>query len=236
MRATAWYGAAAPVTDDVGVRLEDRDDLLRRRHGLAVEHPAASLVEHLRCELDVVLERVTQLAELGLFERLRRELLLEFLDGDLRRGDRVFCDLDEILVQRQALLGLGCMLDRHRAALGSLVMVGEFDRDVLAGLAEQPRQHTNAVDQQARIRGRVDRGFDDGRVAAQALAIFDPLLLRVVNEHSIHALQCLGPHALEIALQRRLAWRLVSKADKTERAVALRVGEMEREVFVAEPV
>src|SRR5262249_58001140 len=40
----------APVLpDDVGVRLEDRDDLLRCGHGFSFEHAAPGLIEHLVC-------------------------------------------------------------------------------------------------------------------------------------------------------------------------------------------
>lgn len=106
------------------------------------------------------------------------------------------------------------MLDLHRAALGSLVVVGEPERDILAGLAKQSDQDANAIDQQARVCRFMNRSFDDGRVASQALTIFDPLLLRVVNEPSVHAFERLGPHALEIALQRRLLRGLVGKPIK----------------------
>jgi hypothetical protein len=37
---------AAALHDDVGVRLEDRDDLLAGGHGLAAEHAPPRLVEH----------------------------------------------------------------------------------------------------------------------------------------------------------------------------------------------
>jgi len=38
------------LADDVRMRFEDRDDLLQRWHGLAVEHTTASLVIAAACE------------------------------------------------------------------------------------------------------------------------------------------------------------------------------------------
>lgn len=56
---------AAILADDVGVRLEDRDHLLGRRHGLMLEDAAACLIEDPIGELDVVLELGAELAKLG---------------------------------------------------------------------------------------------------------------------------------------------------------------------------
>ena len=67
----------------------------------------------------------------------------------------------------------------------------------------------------------MDGRLDDGRVAAQPLAIFDTVVLRVVDEGSIDALQGLGPDELDVALKSRLLRRLVREADQTERPVAL---------------
>src|SRR5687767_2912104 len=82
----------------------------------------------------------------------------------------------------------------------------------------------------------MDRCFDDGRVASKALPIFDAFCLCVLNERAVHALEGRGAYAFEIALERRLARRLVSESDQAERAVALRVDEVEREPLVAEPI
>lgn len=169
VRAAAFWREtimASAFPNLASVRLEDRNDLLRGRHGLAVEDAAASLIEHLVREHSEVVERVTERPELGLLECLRRVMILEFLDGEPRRLDRILRNLHEIAVQRHALLGLGGMQNGERSAFRSSVMIGVRECDVLARLAKVPRQYPNAVDQQARVGRLVDRGLDDGRVAA----------------------------------------------------------------------
>src|SRR5262249_49625618 len=88
----AVQGLAAILADDVSVRLEDRAHLLARRHALLLEDAAASLIEDLVGELDVVLELSAELAKLRLLERLGRIVLLEFLDGKVGGIDRILCD------------------------------------------------------------------------------------------------------------------------------------------------
>src|SRR4051812_28552080 len=134
------------------------------------------------------------------------------------------------------MFGLGRMLDRHLAALRTLEVITESQLDVLASSTKQPRQHANAIDKQGRVRRLMDRGFDDRRVAAQAPTVFDVFRLRVVNERAIDALEGLRAHALEIALERRLAGRLVGESDQAKCAIALRIDEMKREPVVAEPI
>src|SRR5262249_49716874 len=93
-----------------------------------------------------------------------------------------------------------------------------------------------AVDQQPRIRRMGNRSFDDGRVAAQASTVLDAQCLSVSDEHAIDVLERLRAHELDVALQRRpLRWFL-READQAERAIALRVSEMQRELLVAEPI
>ena len=94
-----------------------------------------------------MLERVAQSAEGGLLERLGRVVLLEFLDGEACGLDRVLGHLDEVAVERHALLGLGSVLDRERTPLRPAVVVGVRERDVAADVAKPSGQHTNAVDQ-----------------------------------------------------------------------------------------
>ena len=86
-------------------------------------------------ELDVVVQIGAKLVKLGLLERLGRKVLFEGLDGALRCIDRVLGDLHKIAVERQALFGLGSVLDRKCPALGTTQVVGELERDVLACLA-----------------------------------------------------------------------------------------------------
>ena len=184
----------------------------------------------------LTLELGAELAKLRLLERLGRIVLFELVDGEPGGVDRVLCDLYQVTVERHALLGLGSMLDCQRPALGTAEVVGEDERDVLAGLAQESRQHTHAVDQQARVGRLMDRGLDDGRVAAQTPTILDPLPLCGRNERTVDTLQRLRTYLLEVALQGRLLRWLVREPDETERAVALGVGQMERELLVAEPV
>jgi hypothetical protein len=143
---------------------------------------------------------MAQLMELGRVERFLRIRLRESLDGASRRLDGVLGHLHEISIEWHALLGLRGMLDRQRAALGPAQVVGEGEIDVPASCTQPTSEDANAVEQQARVGRLVDRRLDHRRVAAQTLALFDPLLLRVLNEHPVHALEGLGAHPLEVAL------------------------------------
>ena len=87
---------AAVLADDVGVRLEDRDDLLWGWNGFAFEDAASGLVEHLVRKSDEVLELGAKL-KLGLLECFGWIVFLEFLDGGSRRSDRVLSDLSRTL-------------------------------------------------------------------------------------------------------------------------------------------
>jgi hypothetical protein len=82
----------------------------------------------------------------------------------------------------------------------------------------------------------VDRGLDHSGIAAQAAPVFDLVLLCMRDEHPVDTLEGFGTYLLEVALQRRLLGRLVGESDETERAVNLGVGQVERELLVAEPV
>ena len=91
-------------------------------------------------------------------------------------------------------------------------------------------------EEQSRIRRLENRGLDDRRIAAEAPAILDPLLLRIVDEGSIDALERLGTHELDVALERGPLRRRVGHADQAERAVALRVDKVKCQAVVAEAV
>src|SRR5262245_2356089 len=101
------------------------------------------------------------------------------------------------------------MLNRDQAPLRSAMMIRVAERYVFACFTKQPGQNANAIDQQTRICGLVDRSFDDGRVTTQAPAIVDALRLGVADQRAIDALECLGAHELDVALERRLLWRLL---------------------------
>ena len=112
--------------------------------------------------------------KLGRVECLARIRLSEFLDGESGRLDDVLNHLHEVTVERHALLNLRGVLDREGSALSAAEMIGEGKRGVLANLTQQAGEDADAVEQQARVGRLVDRRFDHGRVAAQALAILDP--------------------------------------------------------------
>src|SRR6188474_1643598 len=82
----------------------------------------------------------------------------------------------------------------------------------------------------------MDRRLDDGRVATKAPTALDPCLLCGRDERTVNTLQRLRTDLLDVALQGRLLRGAVGEADEAERAIALRVGQVERELLVAEPV
>src|SRR6185436_8322955 len=135
------------LADDVGVRLEDGNNFVTGGQVWPSKARRRVCFGNLVSGLAKVLELGAEVVKLRLLERLEWKVLFEFFDGEPRRSDRVLCDLHKIAVERQALFGFGSVLDRERTALCTTQVVGELERDVLAGLPEEPSQDAHAVDQ-----------------------------------------------------------------------------------------
>ncbi|XXR69920.1 hypothetical protein WMF16_05765 [Sorangium sp. So ce388] len=143
-----------PVLDDhVDVRLEDRNDLLGRWHGLALEHAATRLVDHVTGSRDVVLHRLDEVVYLLLL-LLRRLPCTQLLQGGHRVKHslrRLLRHLDQIAVQWLAVLGRPRALDLQHASLGSPAVVLELALHPPARAAQQPYHDANAIIQQRRV-------------------------------------------------------------------------------------
>jgi hypothetical protein len=84
---------ASIFDDDVGVSLEDRDQLLVRWHGF-IEHDATmGLRHHPSSNRKVVLQQIEQPEDHRIRELLRRVFCGERRDDMLRRDQRLVCDL-----------------------------------------------------------------------------------------------------------------------------------------------
>jgi hypothetical protein len=136
---------ASILDDDVGVGLEDRDQLLVGRHGFTEDDTAMRLRHHTSSESNVVLQRLHQLDELGLRALLRWGLRRHRCGDALCRVHGLVRDLEQVPIQRHTILLGTCIQDREPSTLRKTLMACERSLDVLLCSGHEPRQNANRV-------------------------------------------------------------------------------------------
>ena len=164
-------GLPAVLDDDIGVRFEDRYDLLCGRDTLVLEHPAVGLSDHLAGQIDISFQLGAKANPLkachALCQRDRR--------GGISHG--FACQLEQISVGRRALsLFLGILHGQH-APLGATAMIGELDPDTALTHPIQDSGQPHTVEKKRGIGGRLDIALHHRAVDANLTALFNFLSL-----------------------------------------------------------
>src|SRR5271168_1754373 len=232
----------AILADDVGVRLEDRDDLLCGRHALSFDDPPTGLADHLLHERQVVVESIGNAhdAERLGGVQLRGDLwLAQQVANAAPSGMDLFSDGEQVAVSPLPVGRLLGVEDPHAPSLGTSRAIAEGHQrgsKKLARLAQQPCDDTHAVPQQLGVTRLMDVGVDHRAVHAHLAAGLHLGLLGSAEDDAMNGLQGLRPKGLEVRVERRLRRYLVEDPQAAEGTIAARIGEMKGQYAIAEAV
>src|SRR3954447_24242119 len=192
---------AAALDDDVGMGLEQADQLIAGGHRFAAEHPPLALRDH-------PLDQWLIVADLGPPEsdcRLRRP-------GKPRRsfaqiGQGRTGDLDQFTVERHPFRPSSRERDGLPPPLGRAAMIAPGAGDVAhprLGLLQQADHHPYGIPQQAAVTRLVHQRCCDRAVEAHDAAVLDLLLPGARQQRPIDRLPGLGSDRANRLVQHRL--------------------------------
>ena len=184
---------ASALDDDVGVRLEQADDLLVGGDRLAMKDATLGL-------RDDPLDQRTIVAELGLPRRggrrvrrspqLRRGLIGV---GQGRPGQR-----DQFPIMPDPFQSIAGVFDRARPLLRRAPMIAPLETtDQGVSRLQQPHQHMDRIPEKTAVAGVMHESGGDGAVEPHDLAGFDFLLTRAGKQSSIDRLPGLGTNGAD---------------------------------------
>src|SRR5436190_6226404 len=127
------------------------------------------------------------------------------------------------------------MQDPERPTLRTPMMVAERCVDVLLGLIHEPHQNAHRVHEQRRVSWLVDVRFHHGAVDADLVPVVDLIVDGVLDEDYVDPLERERFDLLDVSLEGLLVGYWAADIEAAERPVADGVGEVERELVVAEP-
>jgi len=157
----AEFGLPTALLDDVRVDLEDRDELLVRGYGLALENTTLGLIDDAQRQPHDPLQLGD---EPGLESFLFHCLDLPVLQSaheSRRVVQGLSRDHDEIAIERTPLFFLLGILKAQVSTVCSLRVAREADGENLAALLHEPGQDANAVAEQRRGNSRASVGVLD---------------------------------------------------------------------------
>ena len=180
---------AAAFDDDVGVRLEQADQLFAGRHRLAVQHPAFALVEHARDQRQIMVD-------LGA-PALGRDAgkLAQPLGGPLQRRPGGMNGSDQLAIEPAPVVFAATVLDLCGAALGHAPAIVPAHRRrprQCRRLAQQPRHQAHGIPQQRAVARLVHQRRGNGAVDPHHRALFQLGLSGAGNQRPIDRLPGLG--------------------------------------------
>jgi len=223
------------LLDDVGVGLEDGDELIGRGHAFAGEYPPFSLGDDLVSQLDVV----SQFLRHSLGHESAHEVQSlgahQWGIGSLGEAGRRTGDLQQIAVEPRTLLRARAA-DPDEPTLGASAVVREGEADQLLGLVQEADQDTDTIPQQRGVGGSMDVRLHAGAVHPDLATVLDSRAVGVSNQGLVDRLECLWPEPLDVALEGGPGRRLVVDAEPAKGLVAARVCQVEGEFLVAEAV
>lgn len=221
-------GLPAVLDDDVGVGLEDRDDLLGGRDFLPPQHPALGLVDHPTGEIDIALQLHTQRQAFNAGVVLGRRNRRYGISHALGR------QLEQIPVGRLTLRLLLGILHRQHPTLGAAAMIGKMHlHPALTQRLQQPSQHPHPVVEQGGVGRLMDVALHDRAVHANLPAFFDLLLACVNHQDPVDLLPGRGRDPFGVLRNGRFLEALVGNADAAEGAQRDGVGDVKGQQLVA---
>ena len=163
---------------------------------------------------------------------------LEPFDGGPGRGQGFARVLDQLDISAPAFILLAGVLDGDQASFGhpAVIMVPELAQAKIHDTLLQPAEHSHTIIQQARITGGVDVAFHHGTVNARHPALFDLLLLGIIEHCVVDHFQALIRQGFDVFVEYRLFEALVGDADAAKASDALAVDQMKSQVLVGQPV
>ena len=111
----------------------------------------------------------------------------------------------------------------------------KWDIEALARPVEDPRERLDTVQQQRVVRRVVDVGLRNRGVDPYLSSVLDPPGLGVQENHMIDLVPGRLRDPLDVLGQRRLPWDIERMSEPHETSIAEGVGQVERQVLVAEP-
>jgi hypothetical protein len=166
--------------DQVGMGFEDRKDLLFIRYLLSVKHAATCLINDSVPKITVMVDLLSK----GLDRNFRHHVdatdPFGFLEYLARGSNYLLRGSDEFAIFRN--LPLMPLFGRHsldllHSAPGAAISIGESlhaVRKQVVEISDQAGNDSHDVPQQGAIRWVVNVSFDNGRIDAQFLAVFQP--------------------------------------------------------------
>lgn len=192
------------LDDDVGVRLEDRNDLFRGRHLFSVDHPAPGLIHDLDRHVHVVVHVVEQ--------ALRSDAVV--LYQHRTRSDGIGRDLlaesDQLPVHLPLFLPIPEVPNLFHPSFGGTAMIDEttaVDQAKLFGADHQSRQYSNGIPEEARVGGMMDGVGHHGGIGARHSSFLDVFLRSIADDDPIDLLPRGGFDSTDVALQGCMAKR-----------------------------
>jgi len=177
-----------PALEEIGVGLEDREELLVHGHLVPLEHAAAGLRDDPVGQAREVLDLAARAGDEGGDQRRAGRGRPGRSDGGARRRHDPRGDGEEIAVLAPLLARA---LDGRQAAdllhaaprpAGAVGEPAPRARHVLAEALDQPGEDADRIPEQGVVRGEMDVGLDDGGVDAEFGAILEPQRDRGVDD------------------------------------------------------
>ncbi len=223
------------LLDDVGVGLEDGDELVGRGNAFAGEYPPFSLGDDLVGQLDVVSQFLRHPLGHESAHEVQSLGAHQWGIGSLGEAGRRTGDLQQIAIEPRTLLRSRAA-DPDEPTLGASAVVREGEADQLLGQVHESDQDTDTIPQQRGVGGSMDVRLHAGAVHPDLATVLDSRAVGVSNQGLVDRLECLWPETLDVALEGGPGRRLVVDAEPTKSLVASRVGQVEGEFLVAEAV
>ena len=220
---------AAAFDDDVGVRLEQADDLLVGGDRLATKNATFGL-------RDDPLDQRTIVAELGLPQRRRHRVgRCQLRRGLIGIGQGRPGQFDQLTIMLDPVRSIAGVLDRARPLLRRAPMIAPHDdaADQGVGRLQQPHHHANRIPEKSAVARLMHERGGDRAVEPHDLAGLDFLLPRAGKQDAIDRFPRLGPDGADCHVQHRLL-RGPRQRQPGEGAERGGVFQMKRQLLVAQ--
>jgi hypothetical protein len=166
--------------DQVGVGFEDRKDLLFVRNLFPVKHAATCLINDALPKATVMVDLISKGLDRDFGHQVDATDSFRLLEHVARVSDHLLRGPDEFVIfgdQPSMPLFGRHSLDLLHSATGAAIPIGESRHALgkqVVEISDQAGNDSHGVPQQGAIRWVVNVSFDNGRIDAQFLAVFQP--------------------------------------------------------------